>query len=50
MLNAIHMDDFIEIGEVINIPLDKFVTFDTNKYYCSSSVNDVMVNWVNLLF
>ena len=27
ILNAMQMDDFLEIGEVLNSPLTKFITF-----------------------
>ena len=50
MLNAMQMDDFIAIVEVLNSPLDKFITFDENFCGYSGYAHDLMVNWVHPLF
>ena len=50
MLNSISMDDFPEIGEVLNSTLDKFITFATNDYGYSGFEHDIMVKWVKYLF
>ena len=43
------MDGFPEIVEVLNITLDKFITFTTNYCGCSGYENYLMVNWVHPL-
>ena len=43
------MYDFTEIREVLNIPLDKFITFSANDCGYSGSSHDIMVNWVHPL-
>ena len=48
--NAMHMDELPWIGEVINIHLAKFITFDANYCVYSDYVHDLMVNLVHPLF
>ena len=44
------MENFPEIVEVLNSPLDKFITFAANDFGCSGSAHDIMVNRVHPLF
>ena len=50
MLNAMYMDDFTEIWELLNSNLAKFNTFYANDCGYSGSAHDIMVNWVYLFF
>ena len=50
MINATQMDDFPEMGEVLNSTLDKFITFSTNDCVYSGSAHDLMVNQVHPFF
>ena len=40
------MGYFPEIGEGLNIPLDKFITFDANDCGYGGYAHNLMVNWV----
>ena len=44
------VDNFPEIGEVLNIHLDKFITFAVNYYGYSGSEHYIMVTWIHQLF
>ena len=44
------MDDFPAIGEVLNSPLDKFITFAEYDCGYSGYAHDLMVNWIHILF
>ena len=47
MINYMYMDDFPEIGVVLNSTLDKIIIFATNDCGYSGSTNNIMVNWVH---
>ena len=44
------MDYFPEIGEVLNIPLDKCITFSVDDCGYNFSAHDIMVNWFHPFF
>ena len=50
MINSMDMDDFPAIGEVLNSPLDKFITFAEYDCGYSGYAHDLMVNWIHILF
>ena len=44
------MGDLMEIGEVLNIPLDSFIAFAVNNCGYSEPAHDMMINYVHTLF
>ena len=50
MINYMSMDDFTEIGVVLNSTQDKIIIFATNDCGYSGSTHDLMVNWVHPIF